>query len=591
MIHSITANRPSFNAVEFTPGLNVILADRTKTSTQKDTRNGLGKSTLVEIIHFCLGSNVRKGHGLSIEPLRSWEFTLDVTIAGDRVKVTRAVANPSVLLIEGTTTGWIDQPAHADMFGKQPVKLKLDQWRECLGRALFGLSTRPSQHKYTPSFRSLFSYFVRLGNDAYIDPFQHAQRQQPWNVQLHIGFLLGLNWEIAARWQELKDRERGLRALSQAIKDGVTEYAGGSVGELEAERVQLEGQLERETVALQSFRVHPQYESIQVEADQTTAKIHKLTNENVVARRRLARYQESVNAERPPSEAAIEELYNEAGVVFLTAAQRTLLEAKEFHSTIVQNRRTFLEAEIVRLKRQILERKDHIRKWTEAKAASLEILRTHGALQELTKLQARHTATRERLENVRTRISEIRKLTAQRRKILVEKTELAQTAELDHEQRRQLWNTPVRFFNENSQALYQQPGHLVIDIGGAGFEYDVEIDRSGSEGVGKMKIFCFDLMLLELMPTRNNPIDFLIHDSGLYDGVDSRQTALAIERACEVSEQSKTQYICTLNSDMVPRDDFSVGFEFDKYVRLTLTDREPTGSLLGFRFEQPRKQG
>ena len=82
MIHSITANHSSFNPVEFTPGLNVILADRTETSTQKDTRNGLGKSTLIEIIHFCLGSNVQRGQGLSIEPLRGWEFTLEITLAG-----------------------------------------------------------------------------------------------------------------------------------------------------------------------------------------------------------------------------------------------------------------------------------------------------------------------------------------------------------------------------------------------------------------------------------------------------------------------------------------------------------------------------
>ena len=139
--------------------------------------------------------------------------------------------------------------------------------------------------------------------------------------------------------------------------------------------------------------------------------------------------------------------------------------------------------------------------------------------------------------------------------------------------------------NDNSQALYQAPGRLVIDIGSAGFKYDVEINRSGSEGVSKMKIFCFDLMLLQLMPIRNIPTDFLIHDSSLYDGVDSRQRALALERACEVSEATNTQYICTLNSDMVPRGDFSPGFDFDKYVRLTLTDKSPSGSLLGFQFE------
>ena len=229
-------------------------------------------------------------------------------------------------------------------------------------------------------------------------------------------------------------------------------------------------------------------------------------------------------------------------------------------------------------------RNNEIRKWTETRATSLEVLRTHGALQELTKLQERHAGTRERLDSLRTRISEIKDFKAQERKVLVEKTELAEIAERDHEQRRNVWDTPVRFFNDNSQALYETPGHLVIDIGKAGFKYDVEIDRSGSEGVSKMKIFCFDLVLLQLMPIRKNPIDFLIHDSSLYDGVDSRQRALALERACRESEATNSQYICTLNSDMVPQSDFSEGFEFQKYVRLTLTDQEPAGSLLGFRF-------
>ena len=583
MIHSITANHSSFNPVEFTPGLNVILADRTETSTQKDTRNGLGKSTLIEIIHFCLGANVKKGQGLSIEPLRDWEFTLEITLAGNRVKVTRAVDKPNIFIIGGMMTGWIEQLGQDDLFGRRVIKL--EQWKTFLEQALFGVSPSDELDYYTPSFRSLLSYFIRLGSDAYADPFRHARQQQPWDIQLHVGFLLGLNWENAAKWQELKDREKGVRAFSQAIRAGATEYAQGSVGELEAERVQLEIQLGQEAHALQSFKVHPQYESIQHEANQATETIHNLMNDNIVDNRRLVRYRESVSEEKPPSDTAIDELYKEAGVVFSEVTHRTLAEAKEFHSKIVENRKAFLEMEIRRLKQQIENRKNEIRKKTDDKAALLEILRTHGALQELTKLQECHTGTRERLESVRTRISEIRNLTAQKRKVLVEKTELAQITEMDHQQRRDVWNTPVRLFNDNSQALYQTPGHLVIDIGSAGFKYDVEINRSGSEGVSKMKIFCFDLMLLQLMPIRNIPIDFLIHDSSLYDGVDSRQRALALERSCEVSEATNTQYICTLNSDMVPRSDFSPGFDFDKYVRLTLTDKSPLGSLLGFQFE------
>ena len=138
MIHRITANKSSFHPVEFTPGLNVILADRTETSTQKDTRNGLGKSTLIDIIDFCLGSNVSTGQGLSIEPLQDWEFTLEITLAGNRVKVTRAIKNPNWLAIEGPTTGWFEQPDEDDLF--EGSRFKLDRWRILLGMGFLWLA-------------------------------------------------------------------------------------------------------------------------------------------------------------------------------------------------------------------------------------------------------------------------------------------------------------------------------------------------------------------------------------------------------------------------------------------------------------------
>ena len=61
MITAVRCNMSSFRDIEFTPGFNVVLADRTKESEDRDSRNGLGKTTLIEIIHFCLGSRTRKG--------------------------------------------------------------------------------------------------------------------------------------------------------------------------------------------------------------------------------------------------------------------------------------------------------------------------------------------------------------------------------------------------------------------------------------------------------------------------------------------------------------------------------------------------
>jgi len=582
MIHGVYANKSSFHSVKLTTGLNVILAERTDTSTQKDTRNGLGKTTLIEIIDFCLGSN---GNVLRIDPLKDWAFTIDITLAGNRIKATRSIESHNRIVIEGETEGWIEQPDKVEDSGE--LIFNLQRWKTLLGWALFGLPQTDDVHKYKPAYRSLISYFIRNGSDAYADPFRHYRHQRTWDFQLNVGFLLALNWEYASQWQILKDQEEALKALDKAIKTGAIKETIGTVGELEAEKVRLEEQLHCEQQALSDFKVHPQYEAIQEEADKQTATIHNLTNRNVIERRQLARYRESIASEKPPSDISLEKLYEESGVVFSTSIKRTLDEAKEYHEIIVENRKSFLKTEISRLERQIEQREKGIRKLTETRSNSLKILSTHGALQEMTSLQERFLDIKERCERIKTRIAESKDMASRKRAIKIRKTELESIAEKDHEQRRELWTEAIRLFNDNSQALYTSPGKLVINISDSGYKYDVEIERSGSEGVSKMKVFCFDLMLTEFVRSRDKNIDFLIHDSILYDGVDSRQRAKALERAHKVCSSLGTQYICTLNSDMVPRDDFSETFDFDNQVRLTLTDRDPSGTLLGIQFERP----
>ncbi len=314
-----------------------------------------------------------------------------------------------------------------------------------------------------------------------------------------------------------------------------------------------------------------------------------MTNQNIVDQRRWSRYKESVEAETPPSNTAIDNIYEESGVIFPDSVRRTLTEAKEFHSKIIENRRAFLETEIRRIERKIRLQNEEIRRHTDERADLLRILETHGAMQELAKLQERIIEIRGNLEQKRIRLEEIKDRTARKRNINIAKAELTKIAEQDHEERRDIWSVPLHLFNDNSQALYEAPGHLVINIDETGFKYNVEINKSGSEGIGKMKIFCFDLMLLQIMSKQNNRLNFLIHDSILYDGVDSRQRALALEQASKISTANNVQYICTLNSDMVPREDFSEGFNFDEHVRLTLTDEHPSKRLLGFDFERPSK--
>jgi len=584
MIHSVSANHPSFHTVTFTTGLNVILAERSEVSTEKDTRNGLGKSTLIEIIDFCLGSRAKKGEGLLIKPLEQWAFTLEITLSGNRVKVTRAVADHNRIVIDGPTNGWIEQPDCDNKSGE--LIFKVERWRQLLGWALFSLPRSADQLPYKPRFRSLISYMVRRGPDAYISPFQHNTKQQNWDIQLHIAYLLGMNWEFPARLQGLKDRADGVKAIEKAIKTGAMDGAIGTVGELETQRIQLEQQTASAKEALDTFRVHPQYESVQQDADRLTKEIHDQINQNVTGKRRLSRYQESIKEEKPPARVSLERLYEESGLVFPDAVKRTLNEARTFHHQIISNRHEFLETEIIRFQKGIDEREARIKELTNQRAELMEVLQTHGALQEMTKLQERYVTLKGLLDHVQTRLREVKNLNTTKREIRAKKAELVQTAEQDHEQRQDVWSEAVRLFNEHSQALYKTAGRLVIDVSEKGYTYNVEIERSGSEGIDKMKIFCFDLAVLQLQMQTRHGIDFMIHDTLMYDSVDTRQRALAFQRAHEVTTSLGGQYICTINSDMVPTEDFSDDFDFQQHVRLTLSDATPSGSLLGIRFER-----
>ena len=91
MLYKLTANHSSFKSIDFSKGLNIILAERTQLSGEKDSRNTLGKTTFIEIVDFCLGSDFTKQSKLYAPELEDWAFTLDLDIYGYRIEATRHI--------------------------------------------------------------------------------------------------------------------------------------------------------------------------------------------------------------------------------------------------------------------------------------------------------------------------------------------------------------------------------------------------------------------------------------------------------------------------------------------------------------------
>ena len=578
----VRADQASFKEVTFQPGFNVVLAERTQDSTRKESRNGLGKSSLIEVISFCLGASAGKKDPMRAEALANWTFTLDMNLGGQIVAVSRETSNHGEVYIEGDTSNWPIQPTQER--GGTRRKLKVADWNAYLGSLMFGIPHKGFNTDYAPTYRSLIGYFIRRGKDAFSTAFEHYRKQLEWDKQVNNAFLLGFAWEDASAWQKLKDEKKVLEDLKHAGKSPIlVDLLQGSSGELEAAKVRLENVVKESAGALNTFDVHPQFRDLEAQANTLTVLITKAANRVVSCRQLLDSYEASL-AEIPDTNIGdVTEVYREAGVLFPVQTRKTLDEVKAFHRQLIDNRTRFLATEIERLHADIAEAGSAQRNAIDERAEVLRTLKGKGALEEYQRLQAIHAENLAQLKAVEQRISVIRRMEEGRSNLKIQEERLKQKTRNDLDDRKDQ-RLAIKLFNANSEALYESPGNLVVEVGSTGFRFDVEIIRSGSQGIENMKILCYDLMLTELWSNRTPSPHMLIHDSLLFDGVDERQIAMGLELAERKALECGFQYICTLNSDTIPWKDFSDGFDLRRFVRLTLTDRSAEGSLFGIRY-------
>ena len=516
MIRAVRCDQPSFRTVTFKNGFNVVLADKTTTSSDKDTRNGAGKSLLIEIIHFCLGASVSTV--LKADALKGWTFTADIMLGGNLLEVSRNTTKNRFVTLVGDFSDWTLRPnfnAETRQF-----EMHVDNWTTQLGELAFDIPTDIQKQTYMPGFRNLISYFIRRSRDAFSSPFENHKKTAEGEKQIYNAFLLGLNWDFARQFQMLKDRKKMLLTLRIAAKSGLVEGFFGSIGELQAEKVRLEDISARTKANLDSFRVHEQYAEIEQQANALTGAIHALSNQNVADHEILALYETNMKSEAEPSLSDVEAVYQEAGVVFPSGIRRRFDEVTAFHRQLTDNRRQFLAAEVDRLRHDIQARTDRIKETTRQRAEYLTILSTYGALEEYTQLQQQHLQILNSIKEIDTRIKNLRSFENGMSNLKIEQENLLQAARRDLSEREPIWREAVRLFNANSEALYEAPGRLAIDVKETGYDFRVEIERAKSEGIESMKIFCYDLMLAQLWASKPISPRVLIHDSTLYDGVD-----------------------------------------------------------------------
>lgn len=586
MIRRVYSSLPKFKTLQFTSGLNVLLADKTERSTAKQTRNRAGKSSFVEIVHFLLGADCKESSIFRSEALAAHSFGMDVDIDGARLSVERSggsYANIRVLWLDGRSLA-DDEPLFAE--GNE-IKLSNTRWRQLLGQLMFGLASNNSQKKkYQPSFRSLFSYFARRAG-AFVEPTMQSSDQQRWDQQVAISYLLSLDWDIASDWQVVREKEKALKELKRVASGGELSDIVGKTSELRAALALAEERVARVRETVRTYRVLPTYREHEAESSRLTAAIHALLNENHVDRVLVRQLQEALRSETPPEIDDVERVYREAGVLLSKRSLRQFEDVQRFHESVVSNRRSYLQDQLQSANSRIAGREAEIASLDERRAQLLSELRTHGALDELASIQAELARQEAEAEVLRKRYDAASQLEGTSASLKLERGQLLLRLQRDHRERGAQLRKAIVAIESLSGELYEHPGKFLIDATENGPEFSIKIPGDRSKGIGNMEIFAFDMMLLRVTAERGTGPKFLIHDSHLFDGVDSRQKAMALHIGKRVVGQTGCQYIVTMNSDDWPaKPEYPEAFDAaNNVMAVRLTDASEDGGLFGMRFD------
>ena len=581
MIHRIYSTLKSFKELRFRTGLNILLADKTPKSTARQTRNSAGKSSVLEIIHFLTAADCPDTSIFRMPELVDSRFGMEFDLGGQLVSVERSGAmHNETVLIQGDTTSW---PIKPELSERGERVLTTQQWSKILGALLFKLDETKERTTYSPTFRSLFSYFARRLPGGFFEPHLHFVQSKPWTWQVSISYLLGLDWTIAQEWQHVRDSEEEIKKLKAVVGEGDLADIVGTKAHLRTEIASADSAVKRFEERLKNFQVLPDFRNYERKASQLTQQIADLSNANTLDEELLREVERAVAEERPPQIADLRRTYGEVGIILPDTVIRRFEEVQRFHESVIANRRSYLSGEIDAAKRRISEREIQKQSIDTERQQIMGILGSHGALEQFSRLQADYGRKTADVELLRRRFAAAEKIEGGLAKLRIRRQELLLRLQQDYTEQSSTLNKAIVVFEEISKQLYEKPAKFTPTETSNGPQFNIVVQGERSPGIRNMQIFCFDFMLIQIAAEHGMSPGFLVHDSHLFDPVDSRQVGTALNLGAKMASEKGFQYIVTMNSDKqieAPKDFRLVDYE----LPVKLTDATETGGLFGLRF-------
>lgn len=601
MILSVTATLPTYKAMKFTKGLNIVLAEKHAKSTEQHTRNGAGKSSLVEIFHFLLGG--------STSPIFKTAALSEVTFSGEfvfgsmPVTVHRSSTTPnvvSVILPHDSSALLNDKLEPLFLNGGRVRELKVADWNEFLTKQVFQLecvtkkrkrgvqsasmNARGTGEDHCLTARILFNYIIRRQSEGGFQKFTESfSKQAVLPQQSALMYMLGLDWTIAQKWQIIEDRLRTIRSLTKLAETAEIEDLVPKAEEILSQLAVERSKLLNMQRNFQEFKVLPEYRQIEIESNEIAIRLRQLTDEASQLAHRLDTVDQALSNEITQESENLQVFIQQVQGLFKDSVTARLEQVRAFHDSVMRNREEYLRQEVRSLKTHHSDISSEQTRLLRRQSEVLTILKASGGLDQYNKLHrelVRQESKVEALEEKHKRATEISFIQAECDEA---KAVLAHRLVINYSEQTDDIQEAVSLYQNISERLFEEAGYLIVGKNDNTKAPQISVHKSSSrsKGINNMQIFTFDLVATVLMKHRGVGPGFLIHDSHIFDGVDSRQVKTAIRVAREICDEYDLQYILCLNSDQLEEKD---AFN-ENIVNPILYDHMPEGKLFGFNFD------
>ena len=565
----VRANQKSFHTVTFNPyGLSFIVAkQKDPGSTEKGrTYNGVGKSLLVKIIHFCLGASLI-GYRSFCEKLPGWEFSLDFRIGDVDYTASRAVDNPSKIVFNDET-------------------LSCSQFTGRLGELCFDIP----ENTEVLSFRSLVSFFIRPERSSYSSYDRPIKKQKDYQAMLLNAHLLGLDIILAQQKQHVKAETEKIKTLLKSFEqDGLLKDYSTGAKDVVLKLEFLDDRIRQLEADLSSFVVAEDYHEVQKKADSLKSMMDELHNTMVLLQSNIRRIDESLQVGPTMHRDEVVKAYEEVQVNFSEHLAKTLGELQDFNDQLLTNRKRRLLKQRNEITVRIQENEQEQRRLRQELDQTMRYLGGHRALDVFVTVNNACTDLKTEREKL-IRFQELQKdLTDQRRQLKKESIESTQETEHYLEKMEDELAGLKEYFRELANRFYPRSvAGLSINNneGDNQLRYTIEarIESDFSDAINNVKTFCYDLTLL--LKGHNHRMRFLFHDSRIFDGIDERQKGEMFSILSDRFTGSSYQYIATVNQNQLEEIRRELGDAvYDAivppHVVLTLTDESDEAKLLG----------